>query len=76
VPQSRVRAALPHHYDRHDYRSIADAYFSPVGAGVSACWWTEVTAAQAEPIGHPVVMNAFFQVEAFEASDNNSDFCV
>jgi superfamily I DNA/RNA helicase len=30
VLQSRVRAALPHQYDRHDYRSIADAYFSPI----------------------------------------------
>jgi hypothetical protein len=44
----------PHQYDRHEYRSIADAYFSP---GASAHARTEVAAAQAESLVRLVYMN-------------------
>jgi hypothetical protein len=73
VLQSRVRAALPHQYDRHDYRSIADAYFSPAAASACASGGPRSTA-QAESIVHLVVIDTTLPGEALEASDNNSDF--
>jgi hypothetical protein len=73
VLQSRVRATLAHQYDRHDYRSIADAYFSPAGASACVSGGPRSTA-QAESIVHLVVIDAKLPGEALKASDNYSDF--